>query len=211
MRIISKNSRVKVTFYKGITIADMVIGLVSLALIALTLSSNFSFRFYLATGVLCLAIVLYLPLGDGRLYIEIWHLFRYLFSKNKYTVESSTLIPYKEIKDSVIYEKDGSALGAIEIMPINFKILDQAGQDELIDDCFARILNSVSDDEEWSLIKLELPLILDKNMKNEMKRIDRLNELKHEGKLSDHEFMARCDLIPSNQIFFSMNKSCSFI
>ncbi|MCI2110842.1 MAG: DUF87 domain-containing protein [Bacilli bacterium] len=212
MRIIPKNSKVKVTFYKGITIADMVIGLIALALIALTLSSNFSFRFYLATGILCLGVVLYLPLGDNRLYVQIWHLFRFLFSKKRFKDDSSTLVPYKEVKDSIIYEKDGSVLGVIEISPINFKILDETRQDDLIDGCFARILNSVSDSEEWSLMKLELPLVLDQRMKDEMSRVDTLNAMKNDKKLSDHEFMARADLVQFRMVSIDeMNSSETMI
>lgn len=40
MRIIPKNTKVKMTFYKSVTVADVVIGFIGLVLIAIALSSK---------------------------------------------------------------------------------------------------------------------------------------------------------------------------
>jgi hypothetical protein len=53
MHIIPKASKVKVTFYKGITIPDILIAIAALAVVAVTLSSNFAFRVYIAVAVVC--------------------------------------------------------------------------------------------------------------------------------------------------------------
>lgn len=198
MRYIPKSSKVKVTFYKGITVADLLIGLAALALIALTLSTNFSWRFYLAAGILCLAIALFLPIGDSRAYGEIWHLVRYLFSKKRYRADSATLIPYESIEDDIVYEKDGSAIGTIEISPINFFLLSEQMQDALIDGCLERVLCLASEGEEWSLVKLDVPIVLDARIEDEMKRLETLSRMKEKGELSEAEYRSRCDLIQSS-------------
>ena len=196
MRIIPKASKVKVTFYKGVTIPDIVLAIISLALIAVTISSNFWFRWYLAGGILCLVAPLYLTLGEQRLYVQIAYLFRYLFSKKKLIgADVDTVSPYKEVSDGVVYNKDGSAFSAIEIDPINFGMLSCEKQDELIDYCYAKVLNIIDQDEEWVLQKVDMPLVLDKQVQSELSRAAKVREMVTSGVLTDEEFVPRCDAI----------------
>ena len=64
MRIIPKNTKVKMTFYKSVTVADVVIGFIGLVLIAIALSSNLAFKFLIAGGILVLFIPLYITFNE---------------------------------------------------------------------------------------------------------------------------------------------------
>ena len=44
MRIIPKKTKIKMTFYKGVTLSDVIVGFIGLVLVAIALSSNLSFR-----------------------------------------------------------------------------------------------------------------------------------------------------------------------
>lgn len=194
MRIIPKASKVKVTFYKGITIADVVIGILALAVVAIAVSSNFAFKWYFAASVVCAVAPLYMTVGDQRLYVQIAYLLRYLFSKKGYSGDDvGTLVPYREAKDGIVLNKDGSAFGAIEIEPINFPMLGEDRQNEIIDYCYARVLNTVGQDEEWVLQMLEMPIVLDGQIKGELARVGNLGAMVKKGELSDKEFIQRCD------------------
>jgi conjugal transfer ATP-binding protein TraC len=198
MRTIPKASKVKLTFYKGITIPDIIIGIATLALIAVTLSSNFWFRFYLAGIILCVVIPLYLPVGDERLYIHIGYFFRYLFSRKKYDEKTTDyVIPYRKVEDDVVYCKDNSVFSAIEIKPINFGLLNEDKQDELIDYCYSRILNSINSDCEWILEKIEMPIVFDDELQSELNRADKIRKMQINGEITEDEFVPRCDAIQS--------------
>jgi conjugal transfer ATP-binding protein TraC len=201
MHIIPKASKVKVTFYKGITIPDILIAIAALAVVAVTLSSNFAFRVYIAVAVVCLVAPLYVSVGEQRLYVQIAYLFRYAFSKKRFGPDKkapvSSVIPYREAKNGIVYCKDGSVFGAIEVEPVNFGVLDEAKQDDLIESVYARVLNSVGPDEEWSLIKTEMPLVLDTQMAAELKRADRLTAMEGSGLINGTEYAKRCDVIQS--------------
>jgi conjugal transfer ATP-binding protein TraC len=201
MHIIPKASKVKVTFYKGITIPDILIAIAALAVVAVTLSSNFAFRVYIAVAVVCLVAPLYVSVGEQRLYVQIAYLFRYVFSKKRFGPDKkapvSSVIPYREAKNSIVYCKDGSVFGAIEVEPVNFGVLDEAKQDDLIESVYARVLNSVGSDEEWSLLKTEMPLVLDAQMAAELKRADRLTAMEGSGLINGTEYAKRCDVIQS--------------
>ena len=199
MRIIPKDSKVKLPFYKGITIPDIIVGFVTLSLVALVIATNFFWRWYLAIGLILIAVPLYVKVADDRLYVTMWKLLRYLFSKKRYRglKEAETLIPYIQTDGDLIRNKDSTYTGVIEIEPIAFYLLSQERQDYLIDCTISNILNSANPDEEWSLVKLDRPLILDKNIEKELKRASSLADLMEEGILTKEEYEARVDLIES--------------
>lgn len=199
MRIIPKNTKVKVTFYKSITITDIIIALIALALLAITLSSNFSFRGYIAIGILCVTIPLYITIGDDRLYKEICYFFKYLFQIKRYKKNKNleNIIPYREIKDSFVYNKDSSVFGVIKIEPINFDMKSSEAQDYIIDGSISRILNSINIGEELFLTKVDEPLILDDRLNEELKRLDKLNDLKKLDILNKNEFESRMNVVES--------------
>ena len=199
MRIIPKNTKVKVTFYKNITITDIIIALIALALLAITLSSNFSFRGYIAIGILCVTIPLYITIADDRLYIEICYFFKYLFQVKRYKKDKNieNIIPYREIKDSFVYNKDSSVFGVIKIEPINFDMKSSETQDYIIDGNISRILNSLNIGEELFLTKVDEPLILDSRLNEELKRLDKLNDLKKLDIINKNEFESRMNIVES--------------
>ena len=201
MRMIPKATKVKFTFYKGITIPDVVIGMASLALIALTLASNFPWRIYAALGIFAFTIPLYITVTDRRLYMEIWYLLRYLFSRKRFkkggSSDISTIIPYREVKEEFVYNKDSSIFGVIKINPINFSMFDEERQNLLIDGTLSRIFNSASLGEEFFLIKLDEPLILDDKISGELRRIENINNLKERGELTEKERERRINIIES--------------
>ena len=212
MRIIPKASKVKTTFYKGITISDIVIGILSLAVIAVTLSSNFPFRIYVAIGILCLTIPLYLTIGSIRLYIQIAYLFKYLFSRKRYrergdkAIGIESILPYREVKENLIYNKDSSLVGIVEIEPMNFGMLSEERQNAIIDGAMSRILNSIETGEELFLAKIDEPLVLDDRIQEELQRIDKLNGLKEKGILNERECEKRADVCQSRiQLLDSLN------
>ena len=63
MRLIPRNTKVQTSFYKGITIADVILGLVGLGLAALAVASNLPYRLFIALGIACLFIPLFIPVG----------------------------------------------------------------------------------------------------------------------------------------------------
>lgn len=202
MRIIPKTSKVKLTFYKGITVVDIIIGFITLLLLAITLSSNFWFRWYIALGIVCLIIPLYLTFNGERLYQYIGFVFKYIASRKQYKKGSkneqadvTAIVPYKEIQGSVIANRDDTFVGVLEINPIDFRLLSIDKQNEYIEDVLTRILNNIGCEEQFSILKLERPLILDENIDDELERIQEILAAKENGELSEKEWMSRIDVI----------------
>lgn len=213
MRIIPKESKIKLTFYKGITIPDIVIGFFASLLIAITLSSNFQFRWYFAIGILCLTITLYISFSGERLYQIIGFVFKYLASRKKYTIDNkndqadmTAIIPYKEIEENFIVNRDDSFVGVLEICPIDFRLLSNEKQDYYIENVLARALNHFNISEQFSIVKIERPLILDCYIQEELNRMEELIQAKENGDLTQNEWQQRMDIIQNRlELIDAMN------
>ena len=77
MRIIPRNTKVKMQFYKGIGIYDVILGVIALAFIALAASSNLPNKYFIALGILVVVAPLYIPIGDIKLYQALGFAFKF--------------------------------------------------------------------------------------------------------------------------------------
>ena len=202
MRIIPKTSKVKFTVYKSITVVDLIIGFTALALLAITLSSNLPYRFYIAIGIVVIIVPLFISFNGDRLYEYIGFIFKFIVNRKSYKRESannqadiSGIISYGTIENNLIINKDSSFVGVIEINPIDFKLLSPDRQDDYIDGVFSRIINNVNHTDRFMVVKLERPLILDGNIKDELKRLDEIVKAYENGILTEKEYRSRVDLI----------------
>ena len=81
MRIIPRTAKVKIQFFKNISIADTFLGLFAIALIVLLFVSNLGImRFVLMGVVLILAVGLFIPFEGQRFYMFFVHAVKYIFS-----------------------------------------------------------------------------------------------------------------------------------
>ena len=202
MRIIPKTSKVKFTVYKSITVVDLIIGFTALALLAITLSSNLPYRFYIAIGIVVIIVPLFISFNGDRLYEYIGFIFKFIVNRKSYKRDSannqadvSGIISYGTIENNLIINKDSSFVGVIEINPIDFKLLSPDRQDDYIDGIFSRIINNVNHTDRLMVVKLERPLILDGNIKDELKRLDEIVKAYENGILTEKEYRSRVDLI----------------
>ena len=201
MRLIPRNTKVQTSFYKGITVADVILGLVGLGLVALAVASNLPYRLFIALGIACLFIPLFIPVGEERIYKCALYLARHIFSRKKYTEKGKdaaniqSIIPYDRIDGNCIVNKDGGFTGVLEIKPIEFRLLGANKQNYLIDGVLTNVLTSVGASQEAAIVKLEKPLDFDRHIQTDLQRIVALAEANENGNLSDGEYAARIDVI----------------
>lgn len=205
MRIIPKNTKVKMTFYKSITIPDVIIGFIGIVLIAIALSSNLMFKALVAGGILIFFVPLYITVNGDRLYQVVAYFFRHIVSRKNYRKASKNdsipndvegMIPYDKIlSDGIVSLKDNRLAGIVEICPVDFRMLDEFAQNEMIDGGFARVLNLAAGGREIDIIKVERPLILDHFLDDDMERIVSIGKSHEQGELTQEEYEARIDVI----------------
>jgi hypothetical protein len=204
MRIIPKNSKVKLTFYKGISVVDVLIAFVALVLIAITLSTNFPFKWMIGLGELIFVIPFYLTVGGERIYQYLYFFVRYLFSRKKYrqnsavkNAEISGLIPYQSTRKNLIINKDGTYTAVLKIEPMEFRMLSIEKQDRYIDGVLGKVINELSEVTLITLTKLETPLTLEGKLQDELNLMETLLQVKGRGELTEEECQRRIDCIQS--------------
>ena len=201
MRIIPKRTKVKVQFYKGIGIYDVIIGVIALAFLALAVTSNLPNKYTIALVILILVAPMYIPLGDIKLYQAVGYGFKFAIARKTFTKKTkgnahiSSIIPYSSIQDNIINGKDGMFTGVVQITPIEFNLLSMTKQNYFIDGVISNTLKNVGEFQEYDIIKLEKPIIFDDYLKNELTRIKNLVEENENGILNEDEFRKRVEII----------------
>jgi conjugal transfer ATP-binding protein TraC len=202
MRIIPKTAKVKIEFFKNISIADTIIALIAMIFEALLLFTNLGFaRFILMIVLLCLTIGLYLPLDGQRFYMIFVNFTKYLLSVKKYSVSDkdvnsniSSFIPYKNVKDGFI-EYTGYFAGVLQIDPREFRLLSEFRQDQIVDSCFGKVIRSISGNTRASLVKIDRKLTLDSYINEEERKKESLQKICESGAMSQEELFAREQII----------------
>lgn len=201
MRIIPKRTKVKVQFYKGIGIYDVIIGVIALAFLALAVTSNLPNKYTIALFILILVAPMYIPLGDIKLYQAVGYGFKFAIARKTFTKKTkgnahiSSIIPYSSIQDDMIYGKDNMFTGVVQITPIEFNLLSINKQNYFIDGVISNTLKNVGEFQEYDIIKLEKPIIFDDYLNNELTRIKNLVEENENGILNENEFRKRVEII----------------
>ena len=202
MRIIPKTAKIKVQFFKNVSVLDIIIALSFLGLIVLLFVTNMGiFKYVLMGIVLVIAIGLFLPFEGQRFYMFIVYSIRYIFSVKKYTKNNSksqtnidNFLPFKNIKDNYIEYSDYFG-GVLEIEPREFGLLSEFRQDQMIDENFGRIIREIADKTKASIVKIERKLIFESYLKEEEKKKDELFKLFEAKELSKEEFDSRIKVI----------------
>lgn len=201
MRLIPRNTKVQTNFYKELTVLDIILGIICLALVAIAVSSNLTYKFIVALGIICVFIPMFLSIGEERVYKQALYVGKHLFSRKTYQTSNKdganieSIIPYESIEGNCIFNKDGSFTGVLEIKPMEFRLLGNNKQNYLIDGVFTSALSAVGSSQEAAIIKLEKPLDLDGYVQSDLKRIVALVDAYENGTLSCNEYRARVDVI----------------
>ncbi len=202
IRLIPKNTKVKITFYRDISIADVAVAFVAAILIAIALASNFAFKYLIAGGILIVAIPMFVAINGDRLYKVVGYMLKHIVMRKRYKKNAKDksdiegIVPYSKVMNNdLLVNKDLGFVGVIEVSPIDFRMMSEDRQDILIDNTFAAILNQVGYGTEIDLVKLERPLILDNYIADEMQRIKTLADSRIAEELTEKEYTARVDLV----------------
>ena len=107
MRIIPKTAKIKIQFFKNISILDIIIALSFLAIIVLLVPTNIGFvKFILMAITLIIGVWLFLPFEGQRFYIFLVYAVKYIFSVKKFSKDDTKIqtnidnyLPYKESRD----------------------------------------------------------------------------------------------------------------
>ena len=215
MRVIPKTAKVKVTFFKNISVADILIALIAIVLIVVICLSNIGIaRFFIAAIILCIAIGLYIPYDGQRFYLFFKTFIRYLFSGKKFVVQDvesasniKSFFAFKNIRNGYM-EFDGYYGGVLEIGCREFRLLTRFRQDQIINNYFGKIIRTISGKTRASLIKIDKKMRLDDFIAMEELKREDLKKTYDAGELTEQELFVREKVIQDRiEVYNNLNST----
>lgn len=202
MRIIPKTTKIKVQFFRNISILDVIIAFAFLGLIVLLLISNLGMaRFIMALVVLAIGVMFFIPFEGDKFYMFLVQSVTFIFTVKKYSKDNTkaqtnidNFMPFKDIKDNFIVYNEYFA-GVLQIDPREFSLLSEYRQNQMIDENFGKIIREISNKTRASLVKIDRKLSFDSYVVEEEKKLDELYELFENNELSKKELDSRAKII----------------
>ncbi|MCQ2518341.1 MAG: hypothetical protein MJ119_06205, partial [Lachnospiraceae bacterium] len=221
MRIIPKRTKVRLEFFKGIGIVDLIVGMVGVTIAALLFLSDLPGHIAISLLMVVFFIAIIVPIDDEKGYMMIYNavlylvrfksfertteqpvkkstqkesLFDTLFKKGE-TPDVFDITPFTGITDEYI-EYNGEYYGVVvEIPPVEFRFFTEMRQDNVIDRVYGGVLRSVMGSDSAEMIKIDRPIIYDSYVKSEEKKLKEIKEAYLNGLLSDDELTKRVAII----------------
>lgn len=202
MRIIPKTAKVKIQFFKNISLVDIALAFIGMGLELLLFMSDINGLQYFFMVVVLIAFVgLFLPFDGQRFYMLFVNLAKYLFAVKNYSSgvvneksDMSSFMPFKDIDGNyIVYEKYFA--GVLQIDPREFRLLSGFRQDQIIDNNFGKIIRSINNRTKASLIKLDKRLVLADYIADEKRKSEDLDKLFEAGEITREELSARQKVI----------------
>ena len=203
MRIIPKTAKVKIEFFKNISLADTFIGLAALALEVLVFTTNIPPipKYAIMILILAVSIWLYMPFDGQRFYMMFVNMAKYVVSVKHYSKDFAkanasidNFIAFKDIKDGFIEYNEYYA-GVLEIDPREFRLLSGYKQDQIIDIHFGKVIRSISGNTKASIVKVDRKMLLDKYIKAEHEKETQLEKLFEAGSIDEQEKFIRAKIL----------------
>lgn len=217
-RIIPKKTKVRIQFYKNLTMKDALVILAGVVVVGLTLLSGIGIKFILAAIFALIFVVLFIQISpETRIYQSIGYFFRYIFANKKYMKNAekknqniSMMVPFDGIVTE--RERDGNSFAeysfidykeyfgvVLEIKPVQFYMLTEQRQNQFIN-AVDNALKTLPTDQTVSLVKLEKPMVLDSYLENEKIKAQDIIKACEINSLSEDELDPRLNIIESRMV-----------
>ena len=194
MRIIPKKTKVKLEFFKGVEVLDVVVGLVGGVFAVALFMSDLPGHIFLTFVVVAIFVALLIPFDDDKVYMSVYHVIKN-FARHSVFVRKDEneeqpveqnkkksllggpapdvkyITPFTGVKDNFI-EYGGEYYGVVvEVPSIEFRFYTEARQNNLIDKILGSILRTVSGSEAAEMVKIDRPVIYDNFLEAEEEKI----------------------------------------
>ncbi|MBQ9103472.1 MAG: hypothetical protein IJY57_00045, partial [Clostridia bacterium] len=134
--------------------------------------SNIPAKLIIVLIFLGISLCLFFIKVEERLYYELFVFLRYLFSKKSFN--GAEQVAVSKIEDNIIHFKGGYCAGVLKITPLEFFLLREEMQDNLID-VFSVIYKNLAVGQKISVVKLDRPVFLDdyiEDVKNTKEKLE---------------------------------------
>ena len=197
-RFIPRRNRIKTEFFRGVTGTDLFYAVIGFGLAIVAFLSGLPGNIPIAIGVLLLFAIGFVKVEEStRIYGTLWRYMKFFAYAKKYAKipgggfrDIKDLVPYKGIIDDKFIDFGGYYGRVLEILPVEFGLLENAKQDMVIN-IFANALRRITTQQSASIIRLERGMILDKYVEAEIEKYQHTVEQLAIGGMTEAELASR--------------------
>lgn len=198
---IPRKTKVKMEFFKGITLGDVILACIGIAVLMLMIFSegitDVMMKVYLSVAWVAIIGSLFFRVADGLpLYATLGLLLKFFAYRKKYSkvparkhVNIEEIIPYRSIHNDMIDYSDYYA-AVLEIRPIEFGLLNEEKQSYALR-TFGNALRLLGTHQHLSIVKTSRPMAMDDYIYYEDKKYDSVLERVADGEMTKEEAEAR--------------------
>ena len=198
---IPRKTKVKMEFFKGITLGDVILACIGIAVLMLMIFSegitDVMMKVYLSVAWVAIVGSLFFRVADGLpLYATLGLLLKFFAYRKKYSkvparkhVNIEEIIPYRSIHNDMIDYSDYYA-AVLEIRPIEFGLLNEEKQSYALR-TFGNALRLLGTHQHLSIVKTSRPMAMDDYIYYEDKKYDSVLERVADGEMTKEEAEAR--------------------
>lgn len=200
MRVIPRKTKVKMEFFKGVTLSDIILAVIGVAVALALFFSNFPNNLGVWLGIAWVTIIvaMYFNVADDiKLYYTLGYILRFIAQRKKYSKETQKgyvsikeIIPFESIYQDRFINFGEYYAQVVEVFPIEFGLLDEYKQNLLIE-TFANALRRLTNEQSSTIVKINKAMILDEYIYIEDKKFDTLMEMQFEGQITKEEITKR--------------------
>lgn len=201
VRHIPRRSKVKMEFWRGISIADIVVAIAGVIMFLLLLFSNIlrpPYSFYLALSFITIWATLFMKLNEHiRLYYGVVLLFKFSAYKKKYyrdpknpNDDISRIIPFEGLSTDKFISFGSYYAQVVEILPSTFFLLTEEKQ-EIVIQTLAQAFTRLNINQKLTIVKTRKPMLLDNMLKYEDHKYNTLIDMSERGLYSASELDSR--------------------
>ncbi len=201
MRYIPRRTKVKMEFFRGITLGDIFLATIGIAVLLLIILStgigNVMTKVYLGSIWTAIIICLFVRLSDGMpLYTTLLLLIKFFAYKKKYSKHNkrktspvTEIVPYVNVRDGFIdYENYYAAV--LEVRPLEFWLLNEEKQEAVIN-TVANALRLITQTQTASIVKTTLPMPMEDYIYAEDRKYDEVLERVTDKEMTKEEAESR--------------------
>ncbi len=205
MRIIPKKTKVTTELFKGVSILDVIIGMLGAMMCIAVLTSNLPYKLWIVIGVLAFFVFLLMPMDDEKVYMFVYHLLLHLARPSRVIgkgdkqkpsdINVNDITPFTGVEDEFICYNGEYFATVIEIPSIEFRFFSESRQNSIIDRNIGAVLRTISGAQTGALVKIDRPVIYDDYIETEKRKIAELKQAFLEDVINEFELTERIGII----------------
>lgn len=201
MRYIPRRTKVKMEFFRGVTLGDIILGMIGIAVLLLIILStgigDVMTKVYLGSIWTAIIVCLFIRMADGMpLYTTLLLLIKFFAYRKNYskqpkrkTTPISDIIPYVNVRDGFI-DFENYYAAVLEIRPIEFWLLNEEKQEGVIS-TVSNALRLITQTQTASIVKTTLPMPMEDYIYAEDRKYDEVLERVTDKEMTKEEAEAR--------------------